>query len=360
MNFQLRNVSALFRQRFKRQVVWLTDARRDLLGSPTTRSCLLIVVGREHYSERRKDYPIRSSRDLAQVLRHELSGIPGTIALIGREMDGGREVTFFELQKDVVGRLGRSLLWVPESFLVAARLRSGTVAVVDRDGFRYFLSDTGVSLPAGGAISDEARFALAIGLDEDCTKTTVNRDGVNGLIWDSLSSIRLSRWRQIVRPAIKLAPPIQWPRMAISAAVIVCAYMLASSAYLGAVEKRRLAELDALGPDLEMLLQMRSTISELMVQQHALAEVLNGKVYSYDLWKIVAAVWANGALIKDVSLSGEELTIKGIAPNATDVLAAVDEAWAASGARFTAPVRRDSSGGDSFSITLTLTGHGDD
>ena len=70
------------RQALARRVVWLTDGRRDASGETTESRALVAVLGREHYSERRRQYPILSRRDLDNVLKQELAGGLPTLAVV--------------------------------------------------------------------------------------------------------------------------------------------------------------------------------------------------------------------------------------------------------------------------------------
>lgn len=105
------------------RVVWLTDERRDASGAPTAAPALVVLVGREHYTERRRTYPISSRRDLDGVLKQELAGTPPTLTLVAAARDDKREVTFFELKPGAVERAGRCVWLVPESLALARRSR---------------------------------------------------------------------------------------------------------------------------------------------------------------------------------------------------------------------------------------------
>jgi hypothetical protein len=137
------------REALQRRIVWLTDQRRDLGGESSSAAALVAVLGREHYIERRRKYPIHSRRDLEAVLRQELAQAPPTLTLIGEPDQEKREVTFFELRPGVLEKVGRALWLVPESAALARTLPRGRVASVERDGYRYFLSANGASQPAG-------------------------------------------------------------------------------------------------------------------------------------------------------------------------------------------------------------------
>ena len=63
------------------RVVWLTDQRRDAAGLANAAPALVVLLGREHYVERRRNYPISSRRDLEGVLKQELAGAPPALTL---------------------------------------------------------------------------------------------------------------------------------------------------------------------------------------------------------------------------------------------------------------------------------------
>ena len=67
--------------RFLRHVSWHASETMNLARMPGDHYPLIVILGREHYSERSKIYPALRRRDLQKVLDGELAGGPPTLAL---------------------------------------------------------------------------------------------------------------------------------------------------------------------------------------------------------------------------------------------------------------------------------------
>ena len=342
-----------------RRVAWLTDERRDLLGGVSRAAVLVAVLGREHYLERRRKYPIHSRRDLDAVLRQELAQAPPTLTLIGEPDQEKREVTFFELRPGVLERVGRAIWLVPESAVLAGTLPTGRVASVERDGYRYFLSQAGASQPAGGTVASPELFALATGMDASEPPLDLGRAQVAERLWHGLRSLAPEAWLRLRRPVQQRRARVAWRPLATVAAVGLAGYLLFASAYLMTTRQARETELEALGPEVESLLAAQRELDQLSAKREGLRKLLVARPDTYHLWRLVGLAWSKGAQISSVELEDFELTLRGSAPAATEVLAALDQDPEVDGARFSAPVRGSKGGLEDFAITLTLAGEPD-
>ena len=351
---------AFLRGALGRRIFWLTDERRDLSGTPSSSRGIAVVLGREHYTERRKKFPNLSRRDLDAVLKQELAGSRPCVLAVTRPDDERREVVFFELHDGVLDRAGRAPWLVPESVLVASTLSGGGVACVDRDGFRYFVGSSGVSQAAGGAIGSVELFSLAAGLDGSESPVTLDRGAVEDLLLPSLRRLPADMWRRLRTPGHATRWEVDWWPLARVAAVGLVAYLGVASGYLFLTQNAREKELSALGTEVETLLKAQAQVETLEREHAGVAKVESQWVDTYRLWQAVAAAWGKGALVSEIEFKDTEFTIRGSAQLATDVLAAVAAIPGVKNAKFSAPVRGGRSGLEEFSITATLGAEGAD
>ena len=342
-----------------RRIVWLTDQRRDLAGDPSSAAALVAVLGREHYIERRRRYPIHSRRDLEAVLRQELAEAPPTLTLIGEPDQEKREVSFFELRPGVLERVGRAIWLVPESTALAGTLPRGRVASIERDGYRYFVSANGASQPAGGTVATAELFALAAGLDSGEAPLSLGRADLVSRLPQGLRSLPADAWLRFRQPSAGRRRPLEWRRIATVAAVALASYLAFASGDLVLTRESREARLEELGPEVDSLLDAQRELDLLAERQAGLDEMLEGRAETYRLWRVVGTAWASGARLSAIELEDFELTLRGSAPAATDVLAALDQSPGVAGARFSAPVRSGKGGLEDFAITLTLAREAD-
>jgi len=336
-----------------RRIVWVTDARRDASGRESGAPALVAVLGREHYVERRRHYPILSRRDLAGVLRQELAGAPPTLAVAFPLRDDRREVVFYEFRSEVLSRAAPALMLVPESLALAATLLPGRVASVERAGFRYFLASNGVSQPAAGAVTSADLFAMAAGLDAS-DGITIAGDELHERLLSGLRRIKPETWIQLRMPALRPRLQIEWQPVAAMAAVGLVAYLAAASGYLALTRSAREAELAGLGGEVTKLLVAQRDADRMLSEQAGLAAVMSERRYTFRLWQVAAVAWSKGAQLKSIELRDDMLTLRGSAPVATDVLEAVGAIPGFADAKFSAPVRGSSSTGEDFSLTVTM------
>lgn len=339
---------------FRRRVVWFTDVRRDLSGLPSVSAAFVAILGREHYGERRKAYPLRSRLDLHRVLALELRNSTPTLAIIGPWVNDQREVTFFELRPGALEGAGRAIWLVPESLLIAGSLSPRRVAEVQRDGLRYFLAASGVSQVAGGTLQRADLFAVATGMDPDQPPVGMDRSSLEPRLLPALRKLPASAWLRLFNPGFRPALGIAWRPLGTLAGAGFFIYMLFASGYLSVTESLRMRELETLGPEVADLLDADREIERLAGQQHALARLRGEREATYVLWRIASPAWQRQAVLSAIELADAKVTLRGSAPVATSVLEAIAADPQVNDARFAAPVRQVGDG-QQFTITFSLT-----
>jgi hypothetical protein len=348
------SLGARARAFFERNVCWLTDARRDFSGAPSERAALLVVVGREHYVERRRSYPVTDWRDLSRVLALELASTPDTLAHIGPTVEDRRDVTFYDFQPGALARAGRTAWVLPESLLVARSMRPGQIATVERAGFRYLVAATGESAPARGAIASAEMFANAIGEPSGEFVGPWNEAALRDRMRASLRTLPSGAWLRFLRLTLRPEWPIAWRPLLLAGGVAVLGYFLLVSAYLQGTLQLRERQLDALGPEISTLLKTQTEVEKLTAERQAVAKLLAGREPTQEIWRLAGVAWGKGAQIAQVRFTDGKVAIQGNAATATDVLAALAAQPGVKDARFTAPVRREGAR-EEFVISLVLT-----
>jgi hypothetical protein len=341
------------RERVSRRVAWLTDERRDAAGEPGTAPALVVLLGREHYVERRRRYPIASRRDLEAVLRQELSGAAPTLTLVSPVQDDRREVTFYELKPEVTAQVGRTVWLVPESLALAATLAPGEIATVARAGFRYFVAASGTSQPSGGALANAGLYALASGLDAGAL-TEVGEHGLRERLLTGLRRLPVDAWLRLRLASQRERAAIDWKPAVTLAGAALIGYLALASGYLMLTQHSRAKALDGLGSEVESLLVAQRDVDRMLAEQQGLAAVVAQRRSTYRLWQVASVAWSKGAEIASVELRDDKLIVRGNAPVATDVLGAVSVIPGVANARFSSPVRSGRQGREEFAISLDL------
>jgi len=335
------------------RVVWLTDERRDAAGVPNPAPALVVLLGREHYVERRRTYPISSRRDLDGVLKQELTGASPALTLIAPTRDDKREVTFYELKPGVLERAGRCVWLVPESLALAQMLPAGSVASVERHGLQYFLAANGMSQAAAGAVTSTQFFALAAGLDV-AEHLAIPEPGLRERLLLGLRRLPADVWLRFRVPALRPRLAVHWKPLLTAAAVAGLAYLALASAYLTFSQNARERELAGLGDQVEELLVAQRDVDRMLSEQQGLAALLAERRHTYRIWQVVSVAWSKGATLRGVELKDTTLTLRGNAKVATDVLAAVAAVPGFADAKFSSPVRKGNLDLEEFTLTLTM------
>jgi hypothetical protein len=343
-----------FIERVMAHVCWYAGERRSL-SVEGSRWPLALILGREHYSESRKTYPLLRHRDLDKVIRGELADEAATIYVPGRVDGDRREVTFYALDRDVLATLPRTPIVIPESLLLTKALPGEAWADVNRDGYSYFLFDDGRSQPAGGALGTARLVALAAGMDPESLPEQWHGHGaVIARLRSSLRSLSASDWWACRNPSPHTARllDIAWRPIGLAAATAVLGYLVLSTLYLQGTLSYREHSLEAIAPEVREGLAADSESRELANRGNALAALWSSRTDTQLLWAAVASAVDNGATIAQVRLSDERVSIRGYAPEAADVLAALTASPHFHDVNFDAPVRADRNGRENFTLSF--------
>ena len=337
---------------FSQFIVWHASERIDARGQQSTRPALVTVIGREHYVETRRNYPIRGWIDAFRVARNELRGA-STLVHIGPWIEPSRTVTFFEVDRrfDLTG--GGAIFFVPESFLISRSMPLGGVAEVTRDGFRYFVSERGSSQVAGGLIRSPQHYAMAVGFGLDGEPLQIDREGTAIRVLHQLRRLKAADLPGFLNPLLPVAIGPKLISLARSTTVILVVYLLLVSGYLLAEGWWREKEISALGSQVNSLLVKQRSVAQLSAEVEGLNKVAAGRDPTFLFWEVLPIVWKSRGSISEVSMLDGEITVRGAAPVATDVLGALADHAGFVDARFVAPVRQTGEQQE-FAISLRL------
>ena len=345
-------------RRLLRHVVWHASQGRNLSGDPGAHLPLVVILGREHYAERQKSYPALRTRDLQKVLQQELAGQPPTLTLPGPVRGDRREVRFFRLDSDVVDALPRSLFVIPESVVLAAQLSEGDWADIERQGFRYFLFRDGVSQPAGGALGQRELVAMAAGVDPGRTPKEIRgSDELLLRLRQSLSSLPISTWWSCRNPISRDwgLDRVAWKPIGLTAGLMLFAYLALSSIYLQSLLSQRSGELDELEPQIQEGLVADNEARAYEAQRDALIELWSGRADTQQAWQAVAIALQNSASISQIDMRDGRVSLRGEAPDASEVLAVLASTPRFDDVSFEAPVRSGRNGRQTFELSFVLS-----
>ena len=340
-------------------VTWHASASRNLSLSPGDRYPLVIVLGREHYSERRKSYPALRRRDLEKVLREDLVGEPPTITLLGPIDGDRREVSFYRLDRSVIESLPRSLFIVPESVLLGVMLAAESWVDIERQNYRYFLFHDGPSQPAGGALGARELVAMAAGVDPDLApEEWRGSDELIRRFKRALTALPALNWWSCRNP-LPHAPwitGIAWKPVALTAGLMAFGYLVISSLYLQATLSYRESVLEAKGSEVLQGLVADDEARGYEAQRDALIELWSSRADTQQIWGGIASMLQHGATVGGIVIQGERISVRGEARDASEVLSELARLPQFGDVSFDAPVRSGRGRRQNFALSFALSG----
>jgi hypothetical protein len=355
----LERIGQSFVDRLLRHVTWHASESRILSNQPGDHYPLIIILGREHYSERRKSYPALRRRDLENVLREELKEEPLTLALLGPVSADRREVSFYRLQRAVIESLPRSVFIIPESVLLGVGLTADSWADVQRQNYRYFLFRGGPSQPAGGALQARALVAMAAGVDADTVpEEWCGSVELLGRLRRGLAAVPALTWWSCRNPLPRQFgfDGIAWKPVALIAGLMLFAHLALSSIYLQVLLSNREGALETLAPQIQEGLAADNEIRAYVARRDALIELWSGRSDTQYVWQGLALALKNRAIVSRLDMQGGRISVRGEAPDASEILAVLASTPGFLDVSFDAPVRSGSNGRQNFALSFVLSG----
>jgi hypothetical protein len=341
-------------QRIRRRVMWLADGLVALSAVESKLRPWIVIVGRQAVDIKNEFLPIRGWIDAKQaaelIRRDEL----WTLAIVGRWDGERRPVTYYRIDDRAMQLIDKSFFWLFEDDLLRRSMERNDIVAVNRYGFRYFLTGSGASQPAGSLITDPSIFALSMGFGESgITPGTIDESECGRRFAKAILRVSIDRWVQSLNPSV-------WGRLLRSArvtlaasAVLVFFYCFFSIGYLFGLKEYRKYQLAALGSEVGGLLERQREIDVKIVDVNAIASVVNSNPDSYVAWSLVSSVWDAGGSLTGLSLKDGRFIVRGLASDATAILSGISSKDGISAAKFESPVR-DIGGRQDFSIGVNI------
>jgi hypothetical protein len=354
----LDRVGQIVVDRVLRHVSWHASENRNLSRQPGDHYPLVIILGREHYSEKSKSYPALRRRDLDKVLREELREEPLTLAIPGQVNADRRVVRFYRLQPSVIESLPRSLFVIPESVLLGAGLSAESWADIRRQDYRYFLFSRGTSQPAGGALKERELVAMAAGVDSSqLPQEWTGTDELIGRFRRSLTAVPATTWWSCRNPTPQSfgIDGVAWKPVAIVAGLMLFAHLVLSSFYLQVLLSSREGALETLAPQIQDGLVADNEARNLATRRDALVELWSGRSDTQHVWEGLALALRNKANVSRLEMQGERISVSGDAPDASEILAVLASTPGFQDVSFDAPVRSGRNGRQNFALSFLLS-----
>jgi hypothetical protein len=301
-----------------------------LTGSaPLDEPSWIVVVHRGGYSETIRAFPAIERADLDALLALELGNdarIRYSVSLVDQSIDATRSyVTVWQLNADIDLK-GR--LWIPETAAIATGLEVGSIArytsfTSDQQQIWLARSARGVvSTPRSSRIDTVSSFAIGASLPVPAAEHVMTTEELPLRIADGLGRFTPKQW-------LDFMPRVNWSQVlqttlikSIPLALVLAAYLGASSVYLWWSNSQLEARLGGANTDVSEILEERSRYESNLDSLVALHEWLEGQYPAADVWRVISPLLET-VQFEAVRREYRRVVITGTAPKATDVLEAL-------------------------------------
>jgi hypothetical protein len=328
-----------------------------------------LILGREHYFETSKDYPIANKRDLKKALKFEDNSSPfqgETLRYIERINESSHRVTFWVIDPDVFIHLSfRPWLVIPESHVIANGLKGRfTLATVDCIDKSLFIAETGLGVFSGvksQRINTVEHFALSTGspLNHDNLarlhfKPTqfcaLLHQGMQALTLEHLSGFILAKKRTDWQS-------YPWKQAGVIVVATFSLYMVLTSLWLVYNEYQLEQQLTEQAFDVDRAFLLQKQYKNQKRLQNILTEPLKTQIPYWNIWPIILESIDSGASITAIHYKNEKIIMHGSTKQtikATDILAKLSDNKNIKSPSFSKPVR-NYRGREQFAISFTLS-----
>lgn len=339
------------------QPLSLTSSDKFQQATAKPERALLVIVGKKHYTEWVRKYPIADLSELKKVIANDANPNAMSFYQIGPVQNNQRQVQCWQVDAALAALYPNALGWLPESVVLAADLAQEQIFTLQTPGAVVFLhQQQGIvrsalltpMLPTGEL------FSASIGV------SAVNQSQLAllpDLLLRSLRRLSLTTlmmfWRlparqdwQLLTKAIVVAIAL----VGISYNAGVSAWLYSQNAYY---EQEKHGQQEQVGALLNRQTEMQQ-VQELIAAQQA---AMQDKQYSAHIWQLVADLLKQKAELNRLEYSDNSWIIRGKVSSATTLLQALQQHPLVQSATFDSAVRRQNDK-DEFSVRLVLTQQG--
>ncbi len=308
----------------KSQQVGYIDQTRFSPGSVD-----LLILGREHYREENRSFPIQSRGELRKILQLENKANETEVMLykIGRYIDGKRKVVTWSCSKETFRRWGvKPTLVIPESLLLLS-LRSEELIILTRESnVLWFYNNQGkyFSAEKKGLITSAQMFKASAGLAETIAQREVTDDEYLPILTRQLIPVLTNNLMGLITNLRQLQS-INWGQYAkycgLTATALFAAYLSVTSIYLNLRLSSAVATSDALSSETDSVFILKQQLTDNEVRMQQLSEVSSLEGASSVIWRLLSPLMQRGVTITKLNyLPDGRIIFNGSANKDTEVL----------------------------------------
>jgi len=294
---------------------------------PSSIDCL--IVGKEHYSEDSRSYPIQSSKEMKKIMALEAQASEELMLyIIGPYVDGMRTVVTWKVQRRVVEQYEiKPWFIVPESALLVDTTQAQLLIAHRANRTFWFTHRQGqfVSAEKKGLIANEMMFLTSAGLNVDIEPVTLDESAYLDRLMGAIAPRLLSDFGGF-KTSLRQLKTIDWAsHIKYSGAVVVLllsGYFGITSLYLSlrlqGAEQAAIEYRDKTREIFTLNAQQKES-TEKSVQLTGVVDLVNSPSV---FWRVVGPLAEEGVIVKQLRMIPDgTFSVSFEAKRATDVLA---------------------------------------
>jgi hypothetical protein len=333
-----------------------------------TNKAKVIIVAKAHYSQTWHSYAAVSKKELQQILTLQKSNENTATTLFQVSNDpaiDGFQVKKTTFDNDLISKLGEQRVFIPETELIAPQdtLNNNLhndqawLGEVDTPAGALFVSAFAgkhVNAYARGLIPTIEAFKLSSGLPSECNAFSVSRENYPTFLYHCLTHKNIELLYRSLSFNVKAwfsakdLHLLYW-----SPLLAATLFYVASNTYLWFETYNVKTSLAEQQGEISALLKEKQQQDT----QHQLLGLLNNEFSTtssvHNHWSVIYDLVENGMTIQRLTFAEKLLTIRGKAPNASQVLASISKVANVSSASFKGSVVK-ARGQESFTLELIM------
>ena len=323
----------------------------------------VVVVGREHYHESVKDYPVGDARDLKKILSAQSlpSPYPGQVFQVIKRLSGqSHRVTTWVIKTTSIEALThRPWLLIPETMCILQLWSSPALITIPRPGGQVTVAigESGVFSFLASKETDSRQPTLIesstsyFGDVRPQIETPTSIDAVE-ILWRGLIKTLLSTPMSFML-SIERSSAYPWSKAGKLSATIFAAYMLSSSVVLLGADRWFDFRLDQMQEKTTEPLGIRRELRARSRSLSAMNDIVKTMTPTWTVWEIFLGLQDSKTSFTAIAYSNGAGTLSGLADRATDVLSQLGKNKRVKTAEFKSPVRKRRDG-EQFVIEAVL------
>lgn len=339
------------------------DARFQPYPARKAGSARIIILGRQHYFETRKTYPVHTLKELRAAISldaPELSPWPAAqpVYQVVSRQPGQMRVNIWFPNPAIAARLAKAWLVIPESLLIARASCNRLLHIQAPQPWFLYTSESGLitSQQAKGLYADQNVFAGLTPLDADQMHVVPQREiwsfyhqGILKLSSQDIAGLWVAQQRLALPDAARLKT------LSTLAAALFIVYTGASSAWLVYTKNQLEQAVSSTRANTDAELALESELEQMAARHTQLSQALTTGTSSALALAVYPHFSGQVSQLQRLGFTGQQVELSVVTPSATDLLETLSDNPAITRVSFSGPVQGNRRGnGDQATLVFGL------